>query len=150
MSPGRKPTANSARAPRQGSACVPSGSKIGPGEVNSRANEPGGAAHKAAERRGGLVQGRQLGFAQHRQARQRSPAGDAGRIDAAQALGIGGRGHGRAQHARQPREQIGLAGGGLARFERVVMIVVAHSHRFRRLKLFRFLKLLRWSPAPPR
>ena len=25
-----------------------------------------------------------------------------------------------------------------------------HSHRFRRLKLFRFLKLLRWSPAPPR
>ena len=26
----------------------------------------------------------------------------------------------------------------------------AHSHRFRRLKLFRFLKLLRWSPAPPR
>jgi hypothetical protein len=25
----------------------------------------------------------------------------------------------------------------------------AQSHRFRRLKLFRFLKLLRWSPAPP-
>jgi hypothetical protein len=25
-----------------------------------------------------------------------------------------------------------------------------YSHRFLRLKLFRFLKLLRWSPAPPR
>jgi hypothetical protein len=25
-----------------------------------------------------------------------------------------------------------------------------YSQRFRRLKLFRFLKLLRWSPAPPR
>ena len=36
----------------------------------------------------------------------------------------------------------------IAGFERVV--VFAHSHRFRRLKLFRFLKLLRWSPAPPR
>ena len=46
MSPGRNPAANSARAPRQGSACRPSGSKIGPGEVNRRANEPGAAATK--------------------------------------------------------------------------------------------------------
>ena len=28
--------------------------------------------------------------------------------------------------------------------------VTVYSHRFLRLKLLRFLKLLRWSPAPPR
>ena len=120
-SPGRKPAANSARAPRQGSAWAGSGSKIGPGEVNSRPNEPG-ARDKPAERRRGLVQGRQVGFAQHRQARQRGPAGDVGGIDALEALGIGRRRHRLAQHVRQPRKQVGLAFGGLARFKGVVVV----------------------------
>jgi len=39
-SPGRSPAANSARALLQESSSADCGSKIGPGEVNSRPNEP--------------------------------------------------------------------------------------------------------------
>lgn len=45
-SPGLNPAANSARPPRQGAAWVASGSKIGPGEVNKRPNEPEGPETK--------------------------------------------------------------------------------------------------------
>ncbi|KAH2824749.1 hypothetical protein KXV85_000450, partial [Aspergillus fumigatus] len=55
-------------------------------------------------------------------ARQRSPAGDLCRIDAFQPLGIGGRLHGLPQHAGQPREQVGVAAGGIAGFQGVIML----------------------------
>ena len=77
---------------------------------------------EAAERRRGLVQGREFRLAQHRQARQRGPAGHGSRIDALQALGIGRRGHRLAQHVRQPGKQLRLALGRLARFKGVVMV----------------------------
>ena len=71
---------------------------------------------------GGLVQGRQVGLAQHRQARQRGPAGDIGGIDAPEALGIGRCGHRLAQHARQPRKQVSFPFRGLTRFKGVVVV----------------------------
>jgi len=94
-----------------GIACAPSGSKIGPGEVNSRANEPGDAATKPPNGGADLCRAGEFGFAQHRQPRQRGPACHGGG-SSPQALGIGGGFDGLAQHTWQPREQDGLAQGG--------------------------------------
>ncbi len=88
-------------------------------QPSKRARE---ARDKAAERRRGLVQGRQVGLAQHRQARQCRPAGDAGGIEAPQPLGIARCGHGLAQHPRQPRKQLRLALGGVASLTGVVVV----------------------------
>ena len=46
MSPARKPAANSARAAPHQSSPSPSGSKIGPGDINSRRTLPGGVTLK--------------------------------------------------------------------------------------------------------
>ena len=94
--------------------------RTGRGEQPSkRARKPG---DEAAEGRGGLVQGREFRLAQHRQAGQRRPAGDAGGIDALEALGIGRRRHRLAQHVRQPRKQLRLAHRGGAGFAGVIMV----------------------------
>src|SRR3954466_16273942 len=53
MSSGRNPAANSARAPRHGSACRPSGSKIGPGAASRRGAEPAAPPPPPPPRRGG-------------------------------------------------------------------------------------------------
>ena len=68
------------------------------------------------------MQGREVGFAQHRQARQRSAAGEPSGIDALEAFRIGWRCHRLAQHVRQPREQVRLALSGIAGFKGVVMV----------------------------
>ena len=81
-----------------------------------------GPGHEPAERRRGLVQGREFRLAQHRQARQRGAAGHGSGIDALQPLGIGRRGQRLAQHVRKPGKQLRLAIGRLARLERIVMI----------------------------
>ena len=83
---------------------------------------PQGPRDETAEGRRGLVQGREFRLAQHRQMRQRGPAGHRSGIDAPQALGIGRRGQRLAQDVRQPGEQLRLAFGRLARFKRVIMI----------------------------
>ncbi len=77
---------------------------------------------EAAERRGGLVQRRQLGLPQHRQARQRGPAGDGGGVEAGKPFRIGRRLHGLAQHAGQPGEQVGLAACRVAGLQGVKMV----------------------------
>ncbi len=120
-SPARNPAANSARAPRQGSACRPSGSKIGPGEVKRRANDPGAAATKPPKGAEALCR---AGSSDLRSTGR--PASAALEVTAAgsmpfEPLGIGGRGHRAAQHVRQAGEQLRLAHGRFARLAGVVM-----------------------------
>ena len=81
---------------------------------------------EAAEWRFLLLQPQQVGFAQHRQARQHAARGDLSRIDAGQMIGPAGRRHRQRDGVRQPAEQIVLARHPVAGLERIVVI----GHRF--------------------
>ena len=87
--------------------------------MNSRFALPGGVTLKPPNGGVSFCSAEKRRLAQHRQLGERRAAGDRFRIDAGEMLRPAGRGH-RARDLRgQPREQILLARGGIAGFERV-------------------------------
>ena len=101
---------------------MPSPSKIGPARRRAARSWPSGSAAEAAERRGCLVQRRQVGLVQHRQLGQRLAAVDRLAVDVAKVLLPARRLQSLGDQRRQTSEHVGLALRRIARFFQIVVV----------------------------